>query len=278
VLNNFIIAGKLSGAGPLAMTGRVDGATIDAIRAFQRKYVGMQSPDGRVDPGGGTLLKLNGSLDQPASSTAASSRSTSACASPSPLKDVAANLGASALGFCSRTLRRYGVPETVQALLYIGTVWHNRHPNGPIIIVSDVSQCGGGKISPHGSHRVGLDVDLGFRMKRSSSCNSGERVCTGGGARKQTADYVAVWRPLIKELIEIITANPYLPVKIIWFKDKELERLFRRPDGTRLVSTSEPGHDCHLHVRFCMPQRVRSSLDLGAVYGPGEQRANYSCG
>jgi peptidoglycan hydrolase-like protein with peptidoglycan-binding domain len=40
--------------------GRVGSATIEAIRHFQTRCVGMNSPDGRVDPDGRTFKKLSG--------------------------------------------------------------------------------------------------------------------------------------------------------------------------------------------------------------------------
>ena len=43
----------------LPVNGQCGGPTIAAIEAFQRRVVGMKSPDGRVDPNGGTLKKLN---------------------------------------------------------------------------------------------------------------------------------------------------------------------------------------------------------------------------
>ncbi|MHB8891824.1 MAG: peptidoglycan-binding domain-containing protein [Candidatus Limnocylindrales bacterium] len=39
--------------------GRVGSATIEAIRHFQTRYLGMTSPDGRVDPEGRTIRKLS---------------------------------------------------------------------------------------------------------------------------------------------------------------------------------------------------------------------------
>lgn len=50
------------GLAPLLVAdGLVGTKTIGAIVLFQRKVVGMLNPDGRVDPGGGTLRALNGS-------------------------------------------------------------------------------------------------------------------------------------------------------------------------------------------------------------------------
>lgn len=39
--------------------GRIGPATLDAIRHFQIRFVGMTSPDGRVDPDGRTFRRLN---------------------------------------------------------------------------------------------------------------------------------------------------------------------------------------------------------------------------
>jgi len=47
---------------PLALLvedGDIGPRTIEAISEFQRRVVGMNRPDGRVDPGGGTLRALN---------------------------------------------------------------------------------------------------------------------------------------------------------------------------------------------------------------------------
>lgn len=49
----------------LEVDGVCGGATIEAIRHFQTRSLGVQSPDGRVDPGGRTLRQLNiGSPDR----------------------------------------------------------------------------------------------------------------------------------------------------------------------------------------------------------------------
>jgi peptidoglycan hydrolase-like protein with peptidoglycan-binding domain len=45
---------------PLTVNGVMTPQMIQAIRSFQQKVVGMKLPDGRVDPSGGTLRKLNG--------------------------------------------------------------------------------------------------------------------------------------------------------------------------------------------------------------------------
>ncbi|NBC33992.1 MAG: hypothetical protein GVY13_15060 [Alphaproteobacteria bacterium] len=50
---------KIQPRNRLTVNGQCGASTIAAIEAFQRQVVGMNSPDGRVDPNGGTLKKLN---------------------------------------------------------------------------------------------------------------------------------------------------------------------------------------------------------------------------
>jgi hypothetical protein len=49
----------------ITVNGVVSPQMIQAIRTFQQKVVGLRSPDGRVDPGGKTLAKLNEPLAAP---------------------------------------------------------------------------------------------------------------------------------------------------------------------------------------------------------------------
>jgi hypothetical protein len=50
---------RRGGYAAVAVNGVVSPLLILAIKAFQQKVVGMPMPDGRVDPGGATLRKLN---------------------------------------------------------------------------------------------------------------------------------------------------------------------------------------------------------------------------
>jgi hypothetical protein len=50
----------IQSVGVLDADGDIGWKTITAITEFQRRVVGMRSPDGRVDPGGRTLARLNG--------------------------------------------------------------------------------------------------------------------------------------------------------------------------------------------------------------------------
>ncbi len=62
LLNKFIIPGCLKPRTFIQQDGIIGQKTIDAIKDFQRRIVGFQNPDGRIDPGGKTLAALNGPL------------------------------------------------------------------------------------------------------------------------------------------------------------------------------------------------------------------------
>jgi hypothetical protein len=57
-LLNLNIA-RLAPLPPLTVSGECDPATVAAITDFQRKIMGANQPDGRVDPDGRTLAKLS---------------------------------------------------------------------------------------------------------------------------------------------------------------------------------------------------------------------------
>lgn len=65
LLNRFILAGVLPRIRPLLPLPMVTDAMVGAIRAFQHDILGFHNPDGRVDPGGKTLKRLNGPIPSP---------------------------------------------------------------------------------------------------------------------------------------------------------------------------------------------------------------------
>jgi hypothetical protein len=172
--------------------------------------------------------------------------------------DVSTLLPQSGIGFRSRTGNRYGIPETIDALLQVGMKWQSKHPTGPLIVISDISKKGGGELRPHKSHRLGLDVDLGLYRSKPKP-NGSHRVCT------IDPDYKSYWRSLIQDLVNIIRSNGVLKVKQIGFADKTVS-------GT----THWDDHRCHLHVRFCMLPKYKSRLDLSLTYGKGK-KPDYRC-
>ncbi len=57
LLNQYIA--KLGPLMPVAVSGECDAQTIALIEEFQRRIVGLATPDGRVDPGGRTIAALS---------------------------------------------------------------------------------------------------------------------------------------------------------------------------------------------------------------------------
>lgn len=129
--------------------------------------------------------------------------------------------------------RQHGRAQTIQALQAIGRAWMASHPNGPRIQIGDISFADGSFMSPHRSHRNGLDVDI--RPIRNDSRE--DRVTI------QSAEYSQM---LTQELVDSIHANGVLPVRVILFNDPKVRGV--RP---------WPGHDNHLHVSFQLPAASR---------------------
>ncbi len=126
---------------------------------------------------------------------------------------------------------RFGIRETIDALLEAGRIWLLRH-NAPRIGVGDISKQGGGDIDGHASHEKGIDVDL--RPLRNNG--------TEGPVLYTESVYS---RALTQELVDIISANGKLAVQIIWFNDPGVIGVHP------LVN-----HSNHLHVRFLFPDQA----------------------
>lgn len=169
-------------------TGAADDPTVIAIRAFQARY--SNSPDGRVDPRGGTLRKLN----------------------QEPLVQLPQN--SVGLGFYSYSggTRQWGTQATIDALTELSRQFFVTNPTVQIAI-GDISFEFGGAMSPHSSHRAGKHVDL--RPLRIDNAHTPVRY-------DETANYD---QANTKLLIELFLANRN--VKNILFNDPVINALER---------------------------------------------------
>ncbi|MCB0586315.1 MAG: penicillin-insensitive murein endopeptidase [Phaeodactylibacter sp.] len=168
--------------------------------------------------------------------------------------------------------KKYGTPEIIAALEWIGATWHQRYPSVKFRI-GDISRKGGGKISGHNSHRIGLDVDVNLQIDGKSILTGSENPKTGKKKRKliMYSSYSSK-RPFVRDFIKIVLRNPHLSIKTIGFRDPVLIREF--PSG---VISDWNGHHNHLHIRFCMPEHRKGELNLNKVYGKKDRKGNYSC-
>ena len=100
------------------------------------------------------------------------------------------------------------------------------------VAVGDVSLEHGGDIPGHDSHEMGLDADLRLMRKGNDQCSYRTNWTLASYDRAAT-----------RALVKAIRAATPGHVKLIFFNDPDLVG-----EG---LTTKYPGHDDHLHVRFC---------------------------
>ncbi|HRI63533.1 MAG TPA: penicillin-insensitive murein endopeptidase [Polyangium sp.] len=188
----------------LAETGVVDEPTQAAILTFQRTIVRLSAPDGRIDPHGRTWRMLLG--DQSQSTNAAFVQLTGENGN---------------FYLYSPKDRVWGTPSAIQS---VRTVANDLQPQGFEIGVGDISFQQGGRMSPHGSHRRGVDVDI--RPLRKDGQRLPVTITDPNYSRDRT-----------KILVQTLLAQPN--VSLILFNDTNIQ-------GVRFYE----GHHNHLHVRF----------------------------
>ena len=170
--------------------------------------------------------------------------SSSAGAGSGPVPAVNSPLPRSGVGFVASKPERnqFGLLETILALREIGRRWNARHPSGPPIQISDISRSGGGKFSPHSSHRIGNDVDIRFIRK------DGRLGPINPLISSQKANFD---KARTQDLVNIIKENGVLTVHKLWIN---------KYIGLAHINGDEI-HNDHMHVRFCVPAKY----DLSAM-------------
>lgn len=247
---------RIESAG-LAVDGLMGLNTSNAIRAFQKKYGVVYPPDGKPSETLDGFLIMFGATPPPTSTASSHSKPVG------PYPVVNTLMPKQGPGFYCRMSesRRWGLPETIEALQEIGSVWYMTHSIGPRIIISDISKRGGGKLcfsngNCHTSHQIGLDVDI--RTMR----NDGKDTLPSA-VSYNSKNYSL---KLTRQLIELIRNNGILKIKTIGFLDPRIPNLSRWS-----------GHSKHLHVRFCMPKKYQSVIDLRKTYTNKQKTPNYRC-
>jgi hypothetical protein len=150
---------------------------------------------------------------------------------------------------------RYGLPETIAALKEIGRRWRAAHPSGPLIRIRDISRCGGGHFSPHGSHRMGIDVDIGLMR------NDGRTA--GVNYKLQPSAYSL---SLTQQMVNTIRGNGVLKVHRIYFSDRRVSNV-----------TYDDIHNDHVHVRFCLPSHYNLQAMKKAAFPQGTKGTYAVC-
>ncbi len=125
----------------LAVTGICNGtasdSTVIAIKSFQSRY--SNSPDGRIDAGGGTLKRLN--------------------QEPLVMLPQMSGFGYYSYGSDNWNERQWGTQITIDTLLELARQFRWNNPT-LLLPIGDISFQFGGAMPPHGTHREGKHVDL----------------------------------------------------------------------------------------------------------------------
>lgn len=169
--------------------------------------------------------------------------------------------------FIRRPERAYGTRATVAQLQRVIQRVRRHFPRVHALAIGDLSARRGGKITMHGSHQTGRDVDLGFYFKRVPRGYPAAFVL----ASEDAVDVAACFA-LFTALAD--TAGQPGGVERMYMtyetqalfhrlgrergiSSATLDRLFQYPHGADSdhgLFHDEPGHDEHIHVRFaCAP-------------------------
>ncbi len=156
-----------------------------------------------------------------------------------------------------RRVNSWGTKTTVEAMDKALRHYGETYPDGPVVIVSDISRRHGGRLAPHHSHRSGRDVDTsyvpvprhdngGFLMMKEGLFDV-ERNWTFISALLATGDVdVALIDYSLQALL-------YEHAKSKGMSEAELSRIFQYPRDRKAeagIIRHWDGHRDHMHIRF----------------------------
>jgi len=179
----------------------------------------------------------------------------------------------------------FGRPRLVAALTRIAKELHAADPEGPPLVIGDLSARFGGKIDGHQSHRSGRDVDLIYQYRTPSGARVPApgfiHIDSDGLARNPSDGHILrfdveqEWR-LVKALLEA----PEMGVQFM-FASRNVEALLvdyalARGEPLDLVLRAQSvmwqpvdslPHDDHIHLRIaCSVEETSSGCTGGGPY------------
>jgi len=157
--------------------------------------------------------------------------------------------------------RAYCAQATIDGLIEAVNQVESLYPGTPALTVGDISRKGGGRLSPHMSHQIGLDVDIGPYWA------DGE-VRPLAAMHPSQMDMERTWA-----LLEALVSNEAVQYIILdyrlqqvfyeyarelpWMDEAYLEMIFQYPRGPKHfegIIRHWYGHYSHFHVRFYCPE------------------------
>ncbi len=161
--------------------------------------------------------------------------------------------------------RSYGTQHTIDHMRAAVDEVLEVYPGSPALTIGDVSRKGGGYFSPHMSHQIGLDVDIGPYW-------ADEEVHPLRSMRPDAVDMDRTWALLealvADESVQYIILDYRLQkafyeyaAELPWMDEAYLELIFQYPRGTKAsgIIRHWQGHYSHFHVRFFCPDEFGDS-------------------
>ena len=162
-------------------------------------------------------------------------------------------------GFQHIGKRPYGTDETVVYVMFAAWTVQALFPGTVPVVIGDLSDDGGGHVSPHRSHQTGRDADIGLYK----SGNRRLRVFEALGPEELDAEKTWIYIEALlrtqqvlyifmdRRLQEALHAH----ARGEGWSDDVLAGIFQFPGGNvHAVIRHEPGHKNHMHVRFRCPR------------------------
>lgn len=135
---------------------------------------------------------------------------------------------------------QFGQQSTIDAAIAVATAWDQAHPGEPFSI-GQISNNGGGKMPPHLSHRLGIDIDV--RPVRKDRQNQSVDISNAQYDRARTTELIDLWWTKA-------------PVQAIFFNDQTVI--------DQKLSRFVGGHGNHFHVRLRMKGATIRNGDRGS--------------
>jgi murein endopeptidase len=153
----------------------------------------------------------------------------------------------------------HATDETIAYVEYASWVVSRMFPESPPIAIGDLSGDGGGRLSPHLSHRSGRDVDVGYFRNDNRPMHRFEKMSPN------EIDVAKTW--IMLEALLSTGAVQYMFVDRAFQKkmftyalsagwpEETLLPVFQYPGGRAgTIIRHRGGHNNHFHVRFkCSP-------------------------
>jgi murein endopeptidase len=163
-------------------------------------------------------------------------------------------------GWVQKGVNATGTNEAIALLVASLEDVRGRFAGTVPVYIGDLSQDGGGRLSPHKSHQSGRDIDIGYYARANQGLKRFETMTA------ETLDAAKTWhlveRLLLTGQVQYIFMSYriqevlYLTALDSGWGERDLLGLFQYPRGhqaKRGVIRHAKGHQNHFHIRFRCP-------------------------